>query len=222
LPVKAESGTKLFVEATDNYPAAFREGLQIFLLFCADVATVQVLDKLSPGELLVLQERYGEVKIALGAEDYRPVGWRRRKRDVRQELGQLHHWLRSVVVPLVDLADDRDIELDSFLRLVSGGRRARWSLHVRRDGTVYIESGSFLDLGSAEATLRHFVMPGAKLPFGRCPQCSRIFPISKRPQTYCSPTCAAQANRENRREQIRENVRRYRQRKKNAALSQSR
>jgi len=97
-------------------------------------------------------------------------------------------------------------------------------------GALNIESGSFLIAADGKMQMSTsdpgpvddlvcFIMSRRKVyPFGRCPECNAIFARERAArQTFCSVGCAAEANVEHRRAKVRQNVRNYRQRRKNSA-----
>ncbi len=185
--------------------------------FCAAVASVESLARLSPGQRLIFEEELA--KIAGGGASER-----------KRELERLHRWLRKLIVPLVDheLAVKQTphgylapLEVPGapsaadYLDAVAGSR-AIWRVYVAL-GRIQlgVEGRNEVDTGPrVEDLIWRLLLPGAELPFGRCVTCQRIFTISKRPQSYCSAGCAAKSDPERRREQVRRAGQRYREKKK--------
>lgn len=103
------------------------------------------------------------------------------------------------------------LKLEEFLRAACG--RQDWRVVRREDGEIAIEPNRPMACTALEHHVWQYVEPGATLPFARCEFCRRIF-VRSRAQFFCSPNCATQANQQNRRAKVRENVRRYRERKR--------
>ena len=103
--------------------------------------------------------------------------------------------------------------LSRFLTDARGKRD--WRVVVRPlSGQVAIEEDGVAIERGLEDLAWHLVQPGAVFPFARCKNCQRVFVLTKWSQLYCSPTCAAESNKENRRAKVRENVRRFRESRK--------
>lgn len=209
-------------------------GLSILLGFAADLSSVPDLEALSPGQWILWRERLAGLPYPLWTHDASQA-------DVENALRDLHRWLGEVLVPLVDQPRLRAFpntkmaahffetfgmvptdfpEASAYLRklLVND---SSWRIFVTANGAITLEPeslpGNEPPASRLQALLQGFLQPGRILPFARCPACQRIFVVTKRPQTYCSPTCLVAATRDRRRDQVREAGRRYRDRRKKTA-----
>jgi len=124
------------------------------------------------------------------------------------------------LVPIAEYEAARLSELGAprLATFLADGRGKRdWRVVVRPfSGEVALEENELEIERGLEDLAWQLVQPGTVFPFTRCKQCGRVFVLSKSSQLYCSPTCAAASNKANRRAKVRENVRRYRERRKRA------
>ena len=109
-----------------------------------------------------------------------------------------------------------DLGAPKLSRFLADARGKRdWRVAVQPlTGRVVIEEDTVELESCLEDLVWPLVQPGAVFPFSRCPRCRRVFVLTRATRLYCSPTCATGSNQDNRRAKVRENVRRYRARRK--------